>query len=452
MNSFSLYGVRVLVLLVSTSLLLACVSIGPAFAEESSLTLQSLVEEALLRNPSIQAASRQWEASQAIIPQVQSLPDPNLLLGYQRMPMMEPLEGPVYGFSQKFPFPGKLGLKGEVAARHADRIEQMYYATRLNVISRLKQHYWDLHFIHKGIEIVEKNKLLLMQFEQTANARYSVGKTAQQDVFRAQVELSRVLDRLAVLEQQKESLHAAINRILNRPPIGPLGTPEAIHLTPIPQDLPELARRAEAFSPILLASAKNVAQGEESVSLARKEYFPDFNLSALGTRNERINENGYQLMFGIQIPLFYQTKQREGVNQAVADLSRAREDLTATRQDLLFQVKDAFERAQRATRLVKIVGKAIIPQATLALQSAQAGYSVDKVDFLTLLNNLLTLQENELELHGEMVEHEKAVARLEELTGGPLTVSDAPRSYEDHPGLHQSRPAPNHDSSGTDRP
>jgi len=439
-------------MLLSHSLLLVCLSAGPAFAQESSLKLHTLVEEALLRNPDIQAASRRWEASQAIIPQVQSLPDPNLLLGYQRMPMLEPLEGPVYGFSQKIPFPGKLGLKGEVAARHADRIEQEFLATRLNVIARLKRHYWDLHFIHKGIEIVEKNKLLLMQFEKTANARYSAGRTAQQDVFRAQVELSRVLDRLAVLEQQKESLHAAINRILNRPPIGPLGTPEEIHLTPIPHDLPELARRAEAFSPILLASAKTVAQGEESVSLARKEYFPDFNLSALGTRNERINENGYQIMFGIQIPLFYQTKQREGVNQAVADLSRAREDLTATRQDLLFQVKDAFERAQRANRLVKLVGKAIIPQATLALQSAQAGYSVDKVDFLTLLNNLLTLQENELELHGEMVEHEKAVARLEELTGGPLTVSDAPRSHGDPRDLPQNPSAPNHEISGTDRP
>jgi outer membrane protein TolC len=452
MNSFSLYGLRLLVLLFSHSLLLACLSTGPAFAGESSLILHTLVEEALLRNPDIQAARRRWEASQAIIPQVQSLPDPSLLLGYQRMPMLEPLEGPVYGFSQKFPFPGKLGLKGEVASRQADRIEQEYLATQLNVVARLKRHYWDLHFIHKGIEIVEKNKLLLMQFEKTANARYSVGKTAQQDVFRAQVELSRVLDRLAVLEQQKESLHAAINRILNRPPIGPLGTPKEIHLTPLPQDLPELARRAEAFSPILLASAKSVAQGEESVSLARKEYFPDFNLSALGTRNERINENGYQIMFGIQIPLFYQTKQREGVNQAVADLSRAREDLTATRQDLLFQVKDAFERAQRATRLVKIVGQAIIPQATLALQSAQAGYSVDKVDFLTLLNNLLTLQENELELHGEMVEHEKAVARLEELTGGPLTIPDSPHSHEEPPSSNQNHSATRHDTSGTDRP
>jgi len=116
MNSFSFYVVRVLILLLSTSLLLVCVSAGPAFAEESSLKLHTLVEEALLRNPDIQAASRRWEASQAIIPQVQSLPDPSLLLGYQRMPMLEPLEGPVYGFSQKFPFPGKLGNKIPVAS------------------------------------------------------------------------------------------------------------------------------------------------------------------------------------------------------------------------------------------------------------------------------------------------------------------------------------------------
>jgi len=98
-------------LLLSTNLLLACLSTGPAFAEESSLILHTLVEEALLRNPDIQAARRRWESSQAIIPQVQTLPDPSLLLGYQRMPMLEPLEEPVYGFSQKFPFPGKLGNK-----------------------------------------------------------------------------------------------------------------------------------------------------------------------------------------------------------------------------------------------------------------------------------------------------------------------------------------------------
>lgn len=421
---------------------ICAVAESPGTAAGLRLSLDSLISEATAHNPEIQAAYKRWEAAKAVIPQVQTLPDPRLQFGYQRMPMDQPLRGAVYGFGQDIPFPGKLRLRGEVAARDADRVEQEYNATLLRVLSRLKQDYWELHFIHKGIEIVEKNKLLLMQFEKTANARYGVGKAAQQDVFRAQVELSRVLDRLAVLEQQKESLHAAINRLLNRDPTGPLGTPEEIQLTTLALDLTELAKRAEQYSPVLLASNKSVESGEQALALARRDYYPDFTISAMGTRNDRIDDNGYQILLGIQIPLYFQTKQREAVSEASSSLFSARDEFIATRQDLLFQVKDAFERARRAERLINIVGDAILPQATLALQSAQAGYSIGKVDFLTLLNNLLTLQENELELHGEMVAHEKAVARLEELTGGQLgtaasSQSDSPRGMPNGSGPHQ---------------
>jgi outer membrane protein, heavy metal efflux system len=390
-------------------------------ADEARLSLPALVEEMAARNPEIKAARARWEAAKAVVPQVQTLPDPKLQFGYQRMPMTDPLQGAMYGFGQEVPFPGKLKLKGEVAQRDAERIEQEYLATQLRLAAALKQIYFDLHFIHKSIEIVEKNKTLLMQFEKTAKARYSVGQAAQQDVFRAQLELSRVLDRLAVLDQQKESLHAAINRLLNRPPAGPLGTPEEIQTTIMTIQLQELNRRAEAFSPALLATAKSVDRSEQTVALAKRQYYPDFDVNALGLRNDRINDNGYQVMLGIKIPLFYETKQRQGVNEALAGLSGAREDLTATRQDLLFQVKDGFVQAQRAERLITILRDAIIPQATLALQAAQAGYGVGKVDFLTLLNSLLTLQESQLELHGEMVNHEKALARLEAVTGGPLS-------------------------------
>ena len=391
--------------------------------DESRITLTSLITELDQANPEIKAARQRWEAAKAVVPQVQTLPDPKLQFGYQRMPMSEPLQGPMYGMGQEIPFPGKLRLKGEVAQREADRIEQEYLAVRLRLIARLKETYFELHFIHKAIEIVDRNKILLMQFEKTAKSRYAVGQAAQQDVFRAQVEISRVLDRLAVLDQQKESLHAAINRLLNQPPAGPLGTPEEIRVTMLTLPLPELSRRAEDFSPILQASAKGVERGEQAVALARREYYPDFDVSALGLRNDRINENGFQVMLGIRIPLYYTTKQRQGVGQAVSELTGARESLTNTRQDLLFRVKDDFVQAQRAERLVTILRDAIIPQATLALQASQAGYGVGKVDFLTLLNSLLTLQESELELHGEMVAHEKALARLEEVTGGPLTSS-----------------------------
>jgi len=390
-------------------------------ADEARLSLPALIEEMAARSPEIKSARARWEAAKAVVPQVQTLPDPKLQFGYQRMPMTDPLQGAMYGFGQEIPFPGKLKLKGEVAQREAERIEQEYLATQLRLVAALKQAYFDLHFVHKSIEIVEKNKTLLMQFEKTAKARYSVGQAAQQDVFRAQVEISRVLDRLAVLDQQKESLHAAINRLLNRPPAGPLGTPEEIQTSIMTIPLQELNRRAEAFSPALLATAKSVDRSEQTVALAKRQYYPDFDVNALGLRNDRINDNGYQVMLGIKIPLFYETKQRQGVNEALAGLSGAREDLTATKQDLLFQAKDGFVQAQRAERLITILRDAIIPLATLALQAAQAGYGVGKVDFLTLLNSLLTLQESQLELHGEMVSHEKALARLEAVTGGPLS-------------------------------
>ena len=388
--------------------------------------LPGLIRELETANPEIGAARQRWEAATAVVPQVQTLPDPKLQFGYQRMPMMEPLQGAMYGIGQEIPFPGKLRLKGEVAQRDADRIEQEYLAIRLRLIARLKETYFDLHFIHKAIEIVERNKALLMQFEQTAKSRYAVGQAAQQDVFRAQVEISRVLDRLAVLEQKKESLHAGINRLVNRPPSGPMGTPEEIQLTALTLTLEELNRRADAFSPALQATAKSIDRSERSVSLAQRQYYPDFDVMALGTRNDRINDNGFQVMLGIKVPLFYETKQKQGVREAQASLNGAREDFTAARQDVLFQVKDSFVQAQRAEQLITILRDAIIPQATMALQASQAVYGVGKVDFLTLLNSLLTLQESELELHGEMVAHEKALARLEEVTGGSLTSSGGP--------------------------
>ncbi|ALA58348.1 putative chemiosmotic efflux system B protein C [Nitrospira moscoviensis] len=390
---------------------------------EPRIGLGGLIDELEAANPEIKAARQRWEAAKAVVPQVQTLPDPKLQLGYQRMPMVPPVvEGAMYGFGQDIPFPGKLRLRGEVAERDAERLEQEYQATRLRLIAALKEAYYSLHFVHKSIEIVGSNKALLMQFEKTAKARYSVGQAAQQDVFRAQVEISRVLDRLAVLDQQMESLHAAINRLLNRPPAGPLGTPEEIHTTILTVPLHELNRRADELSPALRASAKGIDRSERSVSLAKRQYFPDFDVQALGLRNDRINDNGYQVIVGIKIPLFYESKQKQGVREALAGLEGAREDFTATRQDLLFQVKDGFVQAQRAERLITILRDAIIPQATLALQAAQAGYAVGKVDFLTLLNSLLTLQDSQLELHGEMVSHERALARLEALTGGSLNA------------------------------
>jgi outer membrane protein TolC len=378
------------------------------------LELKSLVHEVLENNPEIRAAQQRWEAAKAVIPQVKTLPDPLLNLGYTKVEEREL----TYGFSQEIPFPGKLQLRGEVAIREAERLEQEYLAVPLRIIARLKESFYELSFVHASIEIVEKNRLVLLDFAKIAEARYAVGKGVQQDIFRAQTEISRLLARLATLEQRQESLHAEINRLLNRPPSDPLGTPQRVQVTPLQRPLADLNALIEHASPLLQAQHKSVERGDQSMTLARREFLPDFAVSVGGVRNETVGKNGYQVMLGIKVPLYYATKQRQAVREALANREAAVQDLHAVRQDLLFRVKDNVTQVQRAAKLVALFTDAIIPQARLTLESAQAGYAVGKVDFLTLLSSLLTLQENELELHGEIVEHEKALARLEEVIGG----------------------------------
>lgn len=395
------------------SFLLFFLACNPAIADNTEARLDALVKEALFNNPDIRASLQRWESAKAVIPQVQTLPDPKVAIGYRDAARQDVM----YGLSQEIPFPGKLNLKGEVASRRSDRIEQDYLATKLAVVASLKEVFYDLHFVHDSIRIVQQTKLLLQEFEKTANARYSVGQAAQQDVLRAQTEISRLLARLATLNQRRQSLHADINRILNRPPNGSLGMPEEVQFTPMQYTLEALNELLDKTSPLLQGRQKTVEQGDQAIALAKREYYPDFELSGLGFRDPVMDTNGYQVMLNVKIPLYYATKQREGVNEAVASREAVSQDLQALRQELLARIRDNVAKAERAEELIKLLRDAIIPQSRLTLASAQASYAVGKVDFLTLLNSLLVLQENELEFHSEMVEHKKALARLEGIIG-----------------------------------
>lgn len=376
-------------------------------------SLESLTQEALEKNPEIKAAEQRIEAARAAISPAQTLPDPTVGVEYTDLDTRELM----YGVTQEFPFPGKLRLRGEIAGREADQMEQEYIALQLATVSGLKQAYYELHVIHQSIDIFQRNKALLGEFAQSARASYEVGHGAQQDVFRAQTEISRVLTRLSGLAQQRVSLEAEINRILFRPPGTQLGVPDRPQVTQLRRSAEELGAVADQAAPLLRAQMMGVERAQREVKLAHREYYPDFEISAGGMREEPMGTDGYRVMFNVRVPLYYARRQRSEVRGAVASREAALSDLQATRQEILFRIQDNVAQIRRSEELVQLLESALIPQARLTLLSAQAGYSVGKVDFLTLLNALLTLQDNELELHMEIAAHEQAVARLEEIIG-----------------------------------
>ncbi len=399
------------------------------WAEEmiQPLLLGELIEEAKRANPEILAAKHRWEAAGARPSQVSSLPDPKVMFGIknvgtQKLTIGEtPMSMANVGFSQEIPFPWKLHLRGDIAEKEAEAQGEVYQATLYRVLSRLKVAYYELFFVHKSIEIIKKDKELLEKFEKIAEVRYEVGKGIQQDVLKAQVEISRFISKLVILEQKKESLPALINSILNRPPDAPLGKPLPLEISKFTYTLTELNELALKKSPKLKAVEWMVERNSSALSLAKWEYFPDFALSGgYGYRGEL--EGMWNAMVGIKVPVYFFTKQRYGVKEALWGLNAARQSEEAIKQEILFRVKDLYLMTTTAERLVKLYGTGIIPQSSLSLESAISGYEVGKVDFLTLLNNLITLLNYELEYYRELVDFEKSLARLEEVVGLELTT------------------------------
>ena len=391
----------------------------------SPAALSHLIQEAEQSNPQIKAARERWLAAKDVIPQSRSLPDPKVDLGYIHMtgnnPMdVDPRREQMIGVSQEIPFPAKLYVRGKVASLDAKQIEAEYHTTQLTVIAQLKRIYYDLYLVNKSIEIFQNNQLLLDKIERSARVNYSVGKAPQQDIYRAQTEISRLLMRLVMLRQERASLEADINRLLNRPLDITISTPSKLSITPLGFDLNKFYRLVDLQSPQLNAQQKNVEKSNQEIRLSKLDYYPDIEIGAGRLRDTAMGTQGYQVMLTATIPLYFASKQNYAVREKLARYNADIEDLYSTHRDLSFQVKNAFLLAQRSAQLIHLIQYTIIPQATLTFRSSQANYGVGKVDFLTLLNNLLTLQDNELELHGEIVQHEKAIAQLEEITGVTL--------------------------------
>ncbi|MER3447749.1 MAG: TolC family protein [Candidatus Dadabacteria bacterium] len=413
-------------------ILIAITSIGlDAFAEEST-TLKSLVDEALSNNPEIKAARAKWEASTKRPSQVSTLPNPTIGVNYTNV-RFDKLTLGKDDFSQvgvsaswEFPFPGKLSLKGKIAEEEAKADEQFLEATMRRVIADLKGAYYDWYLADKSIEITSKNKELIEKFVKIAETKYSVGKGIQQDVIKAQVEVSGFIERLELLNQKKEIIEAKIRSILNRPPDFPLGKPEEVKKSELGLSLDELYKLTETKSPMLKAKSDLIERNNKALELAKKGYLPDFMAEFDWFDRGKFTNEGpfadmWQVRVGFIVPLYFWRKERFGVEEAMSQLKEAKEEYNNTNLNLFFDVKDKYITAKTSEKLLGLYSQGIIPQATLSLDSAIAGYEVGKIDFLTLLDNIVTLFNFELSYYTQLAEYEKALARIEEIAGVELT-------------------------------
>ncbi len=404
---------------------------APIQEKEQRLQLNALIAEMLRENPELLAAAQQIQAARARPRRVSSLPDPRLSVINRNVKRPipfanvgdEPMSLGGVGFTQELPFPGKLRLKGKIADKEADAATKVHRTTALRLTAELKQSYYRLHFVHQATDILLRQQRFLDQLTRIAETRYAVGKGIQQDILRSQVEQSLLENRLTLLEQERGSLEARIHRLLNRPvhPSGnmPLPRPADYERPVLEHNLNELYELARQLSPELQRQQDLTDRNQLALQLARKDFRPDFSLTAAYFNRGEFTSL-WETRVDVTLPLYFWRKQRNGVREASSRLVQSRQEQTATGQEIFFRVKDEVLAAQASDRLVSLYGTAIVPQATLALESSLSSYEVGKVDFLTLINNFVTILDYETSYWDQHARLAESLARLEALVATPL--------------------------------
>ena len=387
------------------------------------LQLQELIDEALQASPEIQATRAKASASGFRVPQTMSLPDPMVMAGYQnagtnRLTFNEMSDSQfMFSASQQFFFPGKRALKGEVAAREEESLSASAKAVQLRTIATIKELYYDLFLARQSMDLIREKGDLLHKLEDAALARYASGGGMQQDVLMAQTEKYMLLEREEMLKQKIQTLEAALNSTVGREQAAPLDRPVAPVFASYSQALSELIAAAYENSPEVKAREKMVASLDAKVRGAERDYYPDITVTGNYGLKGQAFDDMWSLSTAVNIPLYYTTKQRPAVHEAQASLTEAKNELQAVRLRLSSAIRENYAMLQTTERLMELYRQGLNQKIQQDFQAALASYTTGKSDTLTVISRIKTITDIEISYWGQLVEREKAKARLDALTG-----------------------------------
>lgn len=399
-----------------------------ADVQAGGVSLAGLVEAALAANPELTVMRRGFDAARARIPQAKALPDPMVSLSNSTVTNPVPFAGLkndfseiALGFSQDLPWFGVRRLRGQVASAESEAKFQEYAATALRLTSEVKLAYYDLSYTDRALAVLARDKEILDKIAQVAEARYSVGKAQQVDVVNVRVEITELLEKQAMLEQRRAITVAQLNNLLYRNPETPIEKTADVKMSPEPPPLEELERLSSENAPDLKQLRRMIDGNNKALRLAEREAkYPEVGVNFI-YHNRPVFSDYYTYGVTLRLPLYAATKQRYAIKEQAANLAATQARLDSNLSLIRYKLRDARVRAITSARLIKLHEQGLIPQATLALESALSAYQTGQIEMLTLLNSLKRALDYETRFYELLADYQKALAEMERFTGVELT-------------------------------
>ena len=333
---------------------------------------------------------------------------------------LNPLNTNMYMFTiqQELPGRGKRDLRAAVAQKDVDLASADLAVRAREVVKDVMRAYADLSIVRRATEIHLASVDTLRQFADASTLKYTAGRSSQQDVLKAVVELSRVHEDLVMHEETAAMATARLNTLLDRDPqtpIGPLDEPRADITVPSTEDLQRLALERQ---PELRTAQLGVERAQAALAVVNRDYKPDFFVGG-----------GYMLMpreagawtasAGMTWPNapWSRGKLNAQKAEATANVDAATAQVRVVERQIRQAVHEAYVRVQGAGQRASLLRTTILPQSEQTLEVSRIAYQTDRVDFLALIDNQRALLDAQLNYYQALSDRELALADLSRAVG-----------------------------------
>jgi outer membrane protein TolC len=396
------------------------------------LPLNWCLDRAIAANPSLEASAAEADAAQAGVGSAGRLEDPRF--GYEAVNLptgdfdfhTTPMSGHQLSLQQKLPLPGLLSGQKASARATAEAAEAAYHDRRARLAASIERAWSALAFAQRALEITDQNLELLRQLREIAETKYKVGSGLQQDVLRAQVELTTLLGARLRREAQLKKSEATLMALLDLPGDRKLPRTEDLDQESSIPELPDLLTRISDASPLLREQQARIEAAEERVRTTELEGFPDVDLRVgyriredSGPDDPAHGQDFFSAGFTLRLPVD-RGKWTSKVAEERARLRKAKAEYRASLALLVDEARAAHSELVQADAEVELLVTGLLPQAHQSLESSRSGYQVARIDFLSLLDSELRLFEAELRLVRARANRRASFAQLEASLGEAL--------------------------------
>lgn len=389
---------------------------GPVLA--ASLTISEAEQLALKDDYALRAINARSQSMSELSVATEKLPDPQLKLGFANLPTdsfnlgQEPMTQAVVGVRQKFPRGQTRSLSSARINESVARYDAEAQDRKHKLLLAVREEYTRIYLHQERQKILQQSLVVFSDLAEITREYYATGRAHQQDVVQARLELSRVEERLARIQQQEEEARARLAERIGADAYRDFGPqwPQIAQPAPVQQIVTGLAEH-----PHLRAWQHEIAKAKTSEEIARQAYKPGFAVDlAYGGRGGQ-NPNGtdrtdfLSVFVTMDIPLFTKNRQDRVLASSIAETSAtqfARDDIHRSMKARVDQNIASLAREQERLALYE---EHLLPQASYNAEAAFEAYQ-DAIDDLTTLMRA-RIGEYELKLSHAALRADEVITR-----------------------------------------